>query len=212
MVWTLTTTNRIFFSVHVIKYIYIFTVFLDHSWRTWPTRSSGVTELLHQQNLILQEHIQWPLKSMRITRLASKDTARGLNKLQKDHPANKEDSLMTSKLLPQTSFPTAKGKDWSKGDTDSGHSGLLAGGVGHDHAQHSPSVWQGAFRGTFCTKASHGKQRSRSSMLAAWQLGHHGSQTWAVAGTLRHEGLYRHRGRQSLFWRARAYFLIIFLT
>ena len=86
---------------------------------------------------------------------------------------------MTSKLLPQTSFLTAKGKDWSNGHTDSGLCGLLAGGVGNDRVQHGPSTreWQGELHSTFCTEASRGKQRSCSSTLIAWQFGHRGSQT-----------------------------------
>lgn len=63
---------------------------------------------------------------------------------------------MTAKLLPQTSFPFAKGKDWSKGHKDSGISGVLADCAGNDHVEHSPSTRerQGELHGTFCTKAS----------------------------------------------------------
>lgn len=147
----------------------------------------------------MQEHIQWPLKSTGIISSSSKDTACRPNKLWKGQPTNKEDFLMTSKLLVRPPFQLPRGRTGAK-DT-LGSVGRLAGDAGDSHTLHSPSSrdWQGELHGTFHTKASHRKQGAASPTLLTWQFGHYRSQTGALAGTPRHLVLCRHRGRWSLF-------------
>lgn len=69
---------------------------------------------------------------------------------------------MTSKLLVRLPFLLPKGRMGAKDTWTLGSLGRLAGGVGNNRTQHSPSTrdWQGELQGTFYTKASHGKQRS----------------------------------------------------
>lgn len=78
------------------------------------------------------------------------------------HPANKEDFLMTSKLLVRLPFLLPKGRTGAKDTWTLGSLGRSAGGVGNSRTQRSPSTgdWQGELHGTFYTKASHGKQSS----------------------------------------------------
>lgn len=106
----------------------------------------------------MQEHIQWPLKSTGIISSSSKDTACRPNKLWKGHPANKEDFLMTSKLLVRLPFQLPRGRTGAKDAL--GLPGHLAGGAGDSRALHSPSArdWPGELHRTVHTKASHGKQ------------------------------------------------------
>lgn len=69
---------------------------------------------------------------------------------------------MTSKLLVRLPFLLPKGRTRAKDTWTLGSLGHLAGGFGNSWTQHSPSIGdgQGEFHSTFCTKASHGKQRS----------------------------------------------------
>lgn len=82
--------------------------------------------------------------------------------------------------------------------------------VGSNHTWHGTGERQGELHGTFVLRFFR-EQNSCSFTFISWQFIHHRSRMGAVAGTPRHEGLCRHAGRQSLFQRARAYFIIGFV-
>lgn len=127
----------------------------------------------------MQEHIQWPLKSTQIICSASKDTACGLNKLWKGHPANKEGFLMTAKLLSYCQGEGAEQRPRVLWDL------CVAWHVVLGMAIHSTAPALGMARGSFT--APHKPRLLRESRGAAsptlltWQFGHYRPQMGALA-------------------------------